>query len=129
MGKHGSFLRADFRETCPDGLSFNFERSWAFTFLFLYPIGIPAGMITLLYFFQVPRMAAQKRKHARLQEMLSLYYNQVNDSAARAAASNESPEESSQTQHTPVSLDVSLASWWGITGDWRKCPSEVLPCN
>ena len=43
VGKHGSYLSADFRETCPDGFSFNFVRSWAFPFILLYPIGIPAG--------------------------------------------------------------------------------------
>ena len=73
MGKRGSYLRADFRETCPDGFGFNFVRSWAFPFLLVYPIGIPVGFMALLYFFQVPKMAAQKRKHARLQALYTLH--------------------------------------------------------
>ena len=63
--------------------------------------------------------------------MLSLYLHQVNDSAARSArelASQGSPEGGA-TRHTPVSLEVSLDGWWEVTGDWRKCPSEVLPAS
>ena len=131
VGKHGSFLRADFRETCPDGFSFNFVRAWAFPCILLYPIGIPLGMIALLYYFQVPKMAARKMAAGKLMEMLSLYYHQVNDSAAHSArevASTDSPEGAT-TQHTPVSLEVTLDGWWKVTGDWRKCPSEVLPAS
>ena len=75
-------------------------------------------------------MTRQKLKHARLHAMLSLYYHQVNDRAAetaRVAGGSLDALEGAQAQHQLVSLDVSLDSWWTVTGDWRKCPSEVLP--
>ena len=64
-------LNADYREPCPELLSF--EKLWACVFIVLYPIGIPIGSILVLRSMGVHDIARKKIEAATTSAMINLY--------------------------------------------------------
>eukprot|EP00961_Rhodomonas_salina_P086432 1161836-Rhodomonas_salina.2 len=72
-----SFLVADYRETCPNDDHSGKIFVWSVICIFLYPIGIPALFVRLLYYFDVPKLAQKKTERALVHSLLDLYMRNI----------------------------------------------------
>lgn len=66
-----SYLRADYRVQCFTPLHNRFRAAGAVAFI-VYPFGVPALFLWLLYRYNVPQMAKRKAEAARLQQAVRL---------------------------------------------------------
>ena len=66
----GRWLKSDMRLTCPLESS-NFALNWSIAFTIVFPFGVPALFLCMLYYFKVPQLAENKVKMHRLRAVLS----------------------------------------------------------
>lgn len=71
VGVYGHLLMADYTVECPLDDKSGFIFTWSLLFALAYPVGIPLSMICILYKFEVPQMAAQKLKDAKIRALVS----------------------------------------------------------
>ena len=79
VGLSYALLRADYREICPYDIrgsafsSANFIFWWSFLFVFVYPLGIPAFFLAVMWHYRIPAIASAKLNRAKIQALISEY--------------------------------------------------------
>mmetsp|Transcript_34384 Transcript_34384/g.50329 ORF Transcript_34384/g.50329 Transcript_34384/m.50329 type:complete len:451 (+) Transcript_34384:131-1483(+) len=68
-GSNGAWLKTDLRELCPKN-SNSPSYAWSIFFTFVYVIGVPALFLSMLIFFNVPKLARGKMKMHKLKAVL-----------------------------------------------------------
>jgi len=69
LGDSGSWLKSDMRLPCPLASS-NFSKTWSIIFTFVFPVGVPVGFVSILYYYKIPQLAVNKVKMHRLRSVL-----------------------------------------------------------
>ena len=78
------FLLHDHRVDCsPESPEYQETQTWAIFAVFIYPIGIPLGMLYTMYMYEVPKLAQRKRAAVRFNSLLHLRKSQVSNMANR----------------------------------------------
>ena len=81
-GLDGMFLLHDHRVDCsPESPEYQETQTWAIFAVFIYPIGIPLGMLYTMYMYEVPKLAQRKRAAVRFNSLLHLRKSQVSNMA------------------------------------------------
>ena len=106
LGRTGNLLRSDMRVQCPERGEF----VWVFSLvaIFVYPVGIPVGMFALLYYYDVPKMARQKKTAAGLKALIATFRQEVAAGQEEGLTGRE------------------LEQWWEGPGGWTRDPAEAL---
>ena len=106
LGRSGNWLLSDMRVSCPEPGEFSYN--YSVFGIFLYPIGVPVAMLGMLYFYQVPHMARQKNKAARLRSLVGIFRQEVEEGSEEGITGRE------------------LEKWWETLGGWKADPVEAL---
>jgi len=73
LDSSGSWLRADYREICPNERTGERIFGWSLFCVFIYPVGIPFFMCVVMWLFKVPTMAQQKIEIVQLLAMINTW--------------------------------------------------------
>ncbi|KAJ1484328.1 hypothetical protein T484DRAFT_2517051 [Baffinella frigidus] len=106
LGRSGNWLKSDMRVACPESGGFVYVCS--IFAIFIYPVGIPLGMVGMLLYFKVPKMASQKHKAAGLKALVAAF-------SQEAAAGKEEGITGRE-----------LERWWEGPEGWKRDPVETI---
>jgi len=106
LGRSGKWLMSDVQVPCPE--SGEFVYVFSVIGVILYPLGVPAGMLGMLYYYEVPKMARQKKKAAELRALIATFRQEVVEGQEEGITGRE------------------LERWWDGPGGWKGDPVEAL---